>query len=206
MKLAELRPAPYNPKEPSEPGLSRLRWSLSTFGMVEWIIVNGRTGNVVGGNSRREVLIGMGTVEADCLVVDLDADEETSLAVALNNPALQGRFDLGKLAPVLDSIRATKDAALYASSGLEALETIVADAVQRQTEDRDRSQRSSAEKVGMEEAAGVRMLQLHFTRARYEEFLKLVAAAQSALGVDNPSDAVYELLRRWAETRKTFSE
>jgi hypothetical protein len=59
---------------------------------VQPIIVNERTGNVVGGHQRRKTLVAEGVDETDVVVVDLDVAEERALNVALNNQHISGEF------------------------------------------------------------------------------------------------------------------
>ena len=91
-QLSELVPAPYNPREISEAALRGLRESIHRYGLVEPIIWNERTGNVVGGHQRLLVLKADGVAETDVVVVDLPEVEEKALNVALNNPAIAGEF------------------------------------------------------------------------------------------------------------------
>ena len=91
-QLSELTPADYNPRSITDAALKGLRASIQRFGLVEPIIWNERTGNVVGGHQRLKVLIADGEVGTDVVVVDLPAVEERALNVALNNPAIGGDF------------------------------------------------------------------------------------------------------------------
>ena len=55
LKAAQLRAAPYNPRrdlQPEDAEYQKLRRSIETFGYIEPIIWNERTGNVVGGHQR----------------------------------------------------------------------------------------------------------------------------------------------------------
>ena len=99
MKVAEMRPADYNPRRISADAMAGLRASVQRFGLVQPIIVNERTGNVVGGHQRLKVLTAEGVDEVDVVVVDLPSSEERALNVALNNPHISGEFsdDLGPL-------------------------------------------------------------------------------------------------------------
>ena len=92
MPLAELEPAPYNPRSISQDALVGLRHSVERFGLVEPVVWNRRTGRVVGGHQRLKVLQQMGVTETQVVVVDLDEVEEKALNVALNNPAIAGEF------------------------------------------------------------------------------------------------------------------
>ena len=44
--------ADYNPRKISDHDLGALRWSLRFFGIIEPIVVNRRSGRIVGGHQR----------------------------------------------------------------------------------------------------------------------------------------------------------
>lgn len=92
VKVAELRPADYNPRRISDHALEGLKNSLKRFGVVEPIIVNERTGNIVGGHQRLKALQDIGEQETTVICVDLPEGEEKALNVALNNPNTMGEF------------------------------------------------------------------------------------------------------------------
>jgi len=98
-RIADLTPAPYNPRTITQDALSGLRASVERFGLVEPVVWNRRSGRVVGGHQRLKVLMQMGETETQVVVVDLDEIEERALNVALNNPAIAGEFtpDLHRL-------------------------------------------------------------------------------------------------------------
>ena len=79
MALTDLNPAAYNPRKELKPGdeqFEKLKRSIETFGYVEPIIVNTRTGNtVIGGHQRLNVLKAIGETEAECVLVDLSENE-----------------------------------------------------------------------------------------------------------------------------------
>jgi hypothetical protein len=90
--IAELRPAIYNPRTITDAAMAGLENSAARFGLVEPIIWNERTGNVVGGHQRLKVLTKRGETEVEVVVVDLDDIDEKALNVTLNNPAITGDF------------------------------------------------------------------------------------------------------------------
>ncbi len=92
MPLAELTPFPRNPRRISRAALEGLRRSIERFGLVQEIVVNRRTGHIVGGHQRVEALRDAGHTEAPVALVDLDEHEEMALNVALNNPGITGEF------------------------------------------------------------------------------------------------------------------
>ena len=105
LKAAQLKAAPYNPRrdlQPEDAEYQKLRRSMETFGYVEPIIWNERTGNVVGGHQRLKVLLEQGAEEIEAVVVDLDEKDEKILNVLLNK--VKGRWDIGKLADLLEQL------------------------------------------------------------------------------------------------------
>lgn len=90
--LSTLKPAPYNPRRIDPASMAALTKSLERFGLVEPIIWNERTGYVVGGHQRLEVLTKKRATETAVVVVDLDETDEKALNVALNSPHLTGQF------------------------------------------------------------------------------------------------------------------
>ena len=100
-----LQAAAYNPRKDLKPGdveYEKLRRSIEEFGYVEPIIWNERTGNIVGGHQRFKVLAELGYYEIDCVVVELDAQREKALNVALNK--ISGEFDIPLLTELLHDL------------------------------------------------------------------------------------------------------
>ncbi|SDO86097.1 ParB N-terminal domain-containing protein [Selenomonas ruminantium] len=100
--LSELNAATYNPRVTLEPGMEefeKLKTSIEHFGDVEPIVWNERTGNVVGGHQRLQVLKFLGRETATVSVVDLGEKEEKLLNLALNKA--KGEWDNAKLEKML---------------------------------------------------------------------------------------------------------
>lgn len=117
--FSALKPAPYNPRAIDAASLAALSQSLDRFGLVEPIVWNERTGNVVGGHQRRIVLAKKKPEKVTVVVVDLDETEEKALNVALNSPHLAGQFT-DDLQGLLDEIQGA-DSALFESLRLDEL-------------------------------------------------------------------------------------
>ncbi|WP_230397501.1 site-specific DNA-methyltransferase [Novisyntrophococcus fermenticellae] len=101
-----LVPADYNPRKdlkPGDPEYEKLKRSLEEFGYVEPVIWNKATSHVVGGHQRLKVLLGMGVTEVDCVVVEIDAEKEKALNVALNK--INGDWDKDKLALLIADLQ-----------------------------------------------------------------------------------------------------
>ena len=102
MLITAIKRAAYNPRVPLEPGSAeyeRIKASLTEFGLVEPLVWNQRSGNLVGGHQRLTVLEAMGETRVAVSVVDLDDDHERALNVALNN--VTGIWDMAALTALL---------------------------------------------------------------------------------------------------------
>ena len=95
--------APYNPRRISEHDLEALRRSLRFFGTVEPVVVNRRSGRIVGGHQRVVAAQAEAIETLPVVYVDLDDPSERQLNLALNR--IRGEFDPGKLAAVLADLQ-----------------------------------------------------------------------------------------------------
>jgi len=106
MRLSELTPAEYNPRKITRLAKRGLRESIQTFGYVDPIIWNKRTGRIVSGHQRYAALLEMHgrDYEIEINVIDVDEQTEKAMNVAMNNPEIQGVFDSEALDKLLDDI------------------------------------------------------------------------------------------------------
>ena len=105
--ISQIQRARYNPRKtlkPGDPAYDRLRKAVETFGLVEPLVWNKRSGNLVGGHQRLSVLEERGAVEVGVSVVDLAPREEKALNLALNKHA--GEWDFAALADMLAELHA----------------------------------------------------------------------------------------------------
>ena len=106
LPVSVLKPAAYNPRKKLKPGdkeFEKLKNSIESFGYVELIVVNTRTGNtVISGHQRLSVLKHLGKTEAECVLVDMDEVSEKALNIAMNK--VSGEWDEVKLADLLKDI------------------------------------------------------------------------------------------------------
>ena len=103
IKRSDIKNAPYNPRIMDEGAKKRLRKNIAKHGLVAALTWNKRTGNLVGGHQRLEQLDAFERnkdYELTVCVVDVDEREEATLNVQLNNPSMQGDWDLDKLANI----------------------------------------------------------------------------------------------------------
>jgi len=91
----DIQKAPYNPCRITDKAREQLRISLEKNGLVEGLVWNVRTGNLVGGHQRLEELDGYFGSDNYLLTVcknDVSEAKEVELNVALNNEATQGEW------------------------------------------------------------------------------------------------------------------
>lgn len=99
----QIKNAPYNPRIMDDGAKKRLKKNIARHGLVSALTWNKRTGNLVGGHQRLEQLDALEKsqdYELTVCVVDVDEREEAALNVQLNNPSMQGGWDLDKLANI----------------------------------------------------------------------------------------------------------
>src|SRR2546426_5788225 len=107
IEISQIKPAEYNPRKDLKPGdaeLEKLRAVIDRFDLVEPLVWNRRTGNLVGGHQRLKILKARGDGTVPAVVVDRDDAEERALNVALNQ--VQGEWDLPKLSQLLGELKA----------------------------------------------------------------------------------------------------
>lgn len=102
----QIKNAPYNPRIMDKEAAKRLKKAIQTHGLVSALTWNKRTGNLVGGHQRLQQLDALeksDDYELTVCVVDVDEREEAALNVELNNPSMQGDWDLDKLAQLSEN-------------------------------------------------------------------------------------------------------
>lgn len=135
MKLEDLKPAPYNPRNITPKAAGGLVTSLAEFGDISGIVWNSRTGNLVSGHQRVSQLLSVGaqlldgaltaTVRGELRrfpvrVVDWSLGREKAANVAANNPAIGGEFTDG-LGELLREIEGEMGATGFGALNLDTL-------------------------------------------------------------------------------------
>ena len=124
IKITDLKPAEYNPRRISDEDYQKLKNSISTFGLVDPIIVNLKNMHIVGGHQRYDVLLDqsmedndfvaelpmirlgdVGFVFTDTSLSIEDDAHEKALNLALNK--ISGDWDNDKLAEVLEDLNSS---------------------------------------------------------------------------------------------------
>ena len=103
--IDKLNPAEYNPRrdlKPGDPDYDKLKKSILAFDMVEPLVWNKKSGNLVGGHQRLKVLKELGYTETEVSVVNLSPSKERALNLALNK--ISGEWDFPKLKDILEGL------------------------------------------------------------------------------------------------------
>jgi len=99
ISVEKIKPSIYNPRkdlQPGDPEYEALKRSILEFGLVEPLVWNKRTGNLVGGHQRFKVLSAVLKPKTlDVIEVDLSDEREQALNVALNK--ITGAWDMDLL-------------------------------------------------------------------------------------------------------------
>jgi hypothetical protein len=102
----QIKNAPYNPRQIDEHARKKLVGNITKKGLLEALVWNKQTGNLVSGHQRLSILDeraakkGLSNYLLDVAIVDLNEKEEKEQNVFFNNPDAQGTYDvdgLGKL-------------------------------------------------------------------------------------------------------------
>lgn len=104
LNISELKEAEYNPRvklTDNDDEFQSLKSSLESFGYVTPIVINSDY-TVIGGHQRLNALKELGYDTVDCVVVDLNKDEEKTLNIALNK--IDGKWDYGVLSEILSNM------------------------------------------------------------------------------------------------------
>ena len=115
INIKEIKPAEYNPRRISDEDYEKLQNSISTFGLVDPIIINLRNNVIIGGHQRYKALLDKNVKELQLLKMgDIgyvfyetdftlpDELHEKGLNLALNK--ITGEFIEEKLQPVLEEL------------------------------------------------------------------------------------------------------
>ena len=102
-----LVPADYNPRKITDRQRAALEQSLDEFGFVQPIVVNTKTGCIVGGHQRLNAALALGHKTVPVVRVDLEVDREKALNVALNK--ISGEWDYPALIDLLADLQPTPE-------------------------------------------------------------------------------------------------
>jgi len=103
--ISKINIAKYNPRKnlnQNDKEYQAIKKSIEEFDLVEPLVWNERTGNLVGGHQRLKVLMAQGENEVDVSVVNLPLVKEKALNIALNK--INGEWENNLLKDLLFEI------------------------------------------------------------------------------------------------------
>jgi hypothetical protein len=101
---AQIKGAPYNPRVIDSYARKKLEANLKKVGLLDTLVVNRRTGNLVSGHQRLaclDALEGAADYHLDVAVVELTEKQERQQNIFFNNPGAQGAWDVQALGALL---------------------------------------------------------------------------------------------------------
>lgn len=101
IKRSQIKFADYNPRLIDEGNLKKLVKNIRANGLIEPVVWNKRTGVLVGGHQRltaADKIYRGKDYDVPVAVIDVDEKQEKLLNVQLNNPSMQGEWNLPQLA------------------------------------------------------------------------------------------------------------
>ncbi len=106
---SSIKEHPQNPRRITDSAKKKIRDKMKEVGLLQPLIVNKRTGYLLGGHQRLAALDslerykeGKTDYKLDVAMVDLDEKAEIDMLVFLNNPSAQGAWDTDILAGLGD--------------------------------------------------------------------------------------------------------
>lgn len=103
----QIKNAPYNPRQIDDHARKKLKENITKKGLLEALVWNKRTGNLVSGHQRLSILDmrasekGMSTYLLDVNIIDLSEKDEKEQNVFFNNPSAQGTYEVDSLGKML---------------------------------------------------------------------------------------------------------
>lgn len=100
VKRSQIKFADYNPRIIDETNQKKLVKAIRENGLIEPLVWNKRTGMLVGGHQRltaADKIYRKKDYDVPVAIIDVDETTEKKLNVQLNNPSMQGDWDLDEL-------------------------------------------------------------------------------------------------------------
>src|SRR5450830_310824 len=122
--ISQINPAKYNPRIDLQPGdieYEKIKKSIDEFDLVEPLVWNKQTGNLVAGHQRLKILKDQGITEIEVSIVDLSEPREKALNIALNK--VDGAWDYPKLTELLQELDMEKIFTGFDDGEIEKLAT-----------------------------------------------------------------------------------
>lgn len=100
IEISKLKPAKYNPRQITKKQYNDLKESIKKFGLVDPIIINKNGNIVIGGHQRLKICKELKHIDIECVVLDLNKEQERELNIRLNKSG--GEWDMDILANEFD--------------------------------------------------------------------------------------------------------
>lgn len=100
IKRSQIKFADYNPRKIDKSNQDKLINAIKDHGLIEPVVWNQRTGVLVGGHQRltaADMIYNSKDYDVPVAIIDVDERTEKKLNVQLNNPSMQGSWDLDEL-------------------------------------------------------------------------------------------------------------
>lgn len=107
VKRSQIKLADYNPRIIDQSNQKKLVKMIRKNGLIEPLVWNKRDGILVGGHQRltaADKIYRGKDYDVPVAIIDVDEKTEKELNVQLNNPSMQGTWDLGKLADLSQDV------------------------------------------------------------------------------------------------------
>jgi len=191
VKVSELVPADFNPRVWKTEAVENLKKSISTFGMVEPILVNSapeRKNIVIGGHFRLQVAKELGFEEVPVVYVNIpDIEKEKELNLRLNKNL--GEWNWEMLANMFDTDLLLGVGFTEGELGLGSDPKMEID-----KNELDTSMDSYLD-------GSIKQIVLYFKADQYEDVLKRLEEIMEAEGVDSHTEAFLKILKTYEDTR-----
>lgn len=119
----QIKNAPYNPRQIDDHAKKKLAENIKKKGLLESLVWNEVTGNLVSGHQRLSILDmraaekGLANYLLDVSVVHLTEEEEKEQNIFFNNPSAQGTYDVDGLGKMI-----TEDGVDYKKAGFDDMD------------------------------------------------------------------------------------
>lgn len=212
--LADCTADPANARQHGEQNMQAIADSLKTFGQVEPLVVQEKTGRVIGGNGRLEAMRKLGWKHVKVVKVDLDNTQATALGIALNRTGELATWDMPNLEKLLFSLKSDDfnlDSLGFTGDELGRMLADDMDLSQMnrpgqnpphlgesvQSDDNSDGDGPAHPRAGQDiSTSHVRLVQLFFNQEANDEFYQLADKAQVKLEAANLSETVLKALRQ----------
>lgn len=118
---SKIKNAPYNPRSIDDHARKKLHHNLKKKGLLDSLVWNKRTGNLVSGHQRLSILDDLSKTgenyTLDFAVVDLSEKEEKEQNLFFNNPSTQGTYDVDLIGKMI-----TEDKVDYFEAGFDDMD------------------------------------------------------------------------------------